>query len=74
MCLRFFKYLISSHSSNLSNNQTINNQSNKQQRQVVAYLSQRFEEIPTFPRFYLNEHHWYRLRLKKRRITMLSVG
>ena len=42
------------------------------QRQVVAYLSQKID-VPTFPRFYLNGHFWYRLRLKKRRISMLTV-
>jgi hypothetical protein len=51
----------------------LNHGINTTQRQVVAYLSQK-EDIPTFPRFYLNDHFWYRLRLKKRRISMLMVG
>ncbi|KAL3082952.1 hypothetical protein niasHS_010754 [Heterodera schachtii] len=42
------------------------------QRQVVAYISQNSEDFATFPRFYLNNHTWYRIRLKKRRISMLS--
>uniref|UniRef100_A0A914HJ15 Uncharacterized protein n=1 Tax=Globodera rostochiensis TaxID=31243 RepID=A0A914HJ15_GLORO len=42
------------------------------QKQIVAYISQLYEDIPTFPRFYLNNHTWYRIRLKKRRISMLS--
>nr|CAD2183459.1 unnamed protein product [Meloidogyne enterolobii] len=42
------------------------------QRQLIVYLSQQYEDIPTFPRFYLNNNYWYRLRLKKRHISLLN--
>uniref|UniRef100_A0A915P998 Uncharacterized protein n=1 Tax=Meloidogyne floridensis TaxID=298350 RepID=A0A915P998_9BILA len=41
-------------------------------RQLIVYLSQQYEDIPTFPRFYLNNNYWYRLRLKKKHISLLN--
>uniref|UniRef100_A0A914M7W3 Uncharacterized protein n=1 Tax=Meloidogyne incognita TaxID=6306 RepID=A0A914M7W3_MELIC len=43
-----------------------------EERQLIVYLSQQYEDIPTFPRFYLNNNYWYRLRLKKKHISLLN--
>uniref|UniRef100_A0A915EHQ5 Uncharacterized protein n=1 Tax=Ditylenchus dipsaci TaxID=166011 RepID=A0A915EHQ5_9BILA len=42
------------------------------QPQVVVYIGDEYEDIPTFPRFYLNDHTWYKFRIRKRRIKMLT--
>ncbi|KAI1733335.1 amiloride-sensitive sodium channel domain-containing protein [Ditylenchus destructor] len=39
--------------------------------QVIVYVGDQYDDVPTFPRYYLNTNIWYRLRFRKRRIKML---
>ncbi|KAE9548829.1 hypothetical protein FO519_007965 [Halicephalobus sp. NKZ332] len=43
------------------------------QSQVVIYISDRFPDIATFPRFYLNYMQWNRMRFQLKEIKMLPT-
>ena len=44
------------------------------QSQVVVYISDRYPDIATFPRFYLNYKQWNRMRFEMNEIRMLPTS